>query len=342
MPVTQRGKGWQATVHHQGARFRETFETEAAALAWEHQAKAALMKGDTVPAKDGSSKVGNRAPRTLKELFDVVYAKYWATSKSAKTAEINAMKCINTLGQHTPPSAVTEARIDEMVFLFQTEGTSDSTINRRLSALSKMLTYAYERGYIQRKPKLDRMREPEHRVRYLSDAEEQGMIAYFNFIGQPDMADIVALGVDTGMRRGEILKVAVRDLSEGLITLWETKSGKARSIPLTTRAKEILERRAQGLDTHAKLFAEWTPDRVRHYWDLGRKHLGLMNDPQFIPHAMRHTFCSRLVQRGVPIATVSALAGHSSIQMTMRYAHLSPTHLAGAIKALEPAAFAVV
>jgi integrase len=332
MPVTQRGKSWQATVHHQGARYRESFPTEAEAKAWELQTKAALVRGENLPSKDGSG--NNSGPKTLQELFELCYQRFWKNSKSSKTAYYNAKKCIDTLGPHLPPSAVNEQRIDDMVFLFESEGTADSTINRRLSALSKMLTFALERGYILRKPKIDRKKEPEHRIRYITEEEEEGMIAYFNHIGQPDMADIVAVGVDTGMRRGEILKMAKRDLSDSLITLWETKGGKPRSIPLTTRAKEILNRRAEGLEREDKLFKDWTPDRIRHYWDLGRRHLGLMRDPQFIPHAMRHTFCSRLVQRGVDIVTVSKLAGHSSIQMTMRYAHLSPDNLVLAIKAL--------
>ncbi|MCC7537095.1 MAG: tyrosine-type recombinase/integrase [Deltaproteobacteria bacterium] len=53
-------------------------------------------------------------------------------------------------------------------------------------------------------------------------------------------------------------------------------------------------------------------------------------------HTLRHTFASRLVAAGVPIRAVQDLLGHASIQMTMRYAHLGPQELRGAIDVLEP------
>ena len=52
-------------------------------------------------------------------------------------------------------------------------------------------------------------------------------------------------------------------------------------------------------------------------------------------HTLRHTFISRLVQAGRPLPEVAALAGHCDIKMTLRYAHLAPSHLRAGIQALE-------
>ena len=54
-------------------------------------------------------------------------------------------------------------------------------------------------------------------------------------------------------------------------------------------------------------------------------------------HTLRHTFASQLVSEGVPINAVQELLGHSSIVMTMKYAHLAPSALRSAVDVLERA-----
>jgi integrase len=52
-------------------------------------------------------------------------------------------------------------------------------------------------------------------------------------------------------------------------------------------------------------------------------------------HTLRHTFASWAVMRGVTLKELQELLGHSSLAMTMRYAHLAPEHLRTAVGRLE-------
>ena len=58
-------------------------------------------------------------------------------------------------------------------------------------------------------------------------------------------------------------------------------------------------------------------------------------DKHVTTHTLRHTFGSQMVMAGVDLHTVSKLMGHASLQMTQRYAHLSPGHKARAMELLE-------
>jgi site-specific recombinase XerD len=79
---------------------------------------------------------------------------------------------------------------------------------------------------------------------------------------------------------------------------------------------------------------------ISNAFDRAVKELGL-NDgiedsrDKLVFHSLRHSFASRLVERGVDLYTVSKLMGHSSISMTERYSHLRPATLQAAVKTLE-------
>ena len=55
----------------------------------------------------------------------------------------------------------------------------------------------------------------------------------------------------------------------------------------------------------------------------------------FLFHDLRHAFVSNLVMEGVDLATMRELLGHKSIEMTLRYSHLSPDHKSRAVRVMD-------
>jgi len=78
-----------------------------------------------------------------------------------------------------------------------------------------------------------------------------------------------------------------------------------------------------------------TKHQAGHAWNMARKKMELQTDKEFVMHALRHTCASRLVNRGVDLYVVKEWLGHSSIQVTEKYAHLSPDKLAHAATILD-------
>ena len=333
MPVAQRGSSWQASVSHKGRRYRKDFPTKAEALAWEAETKAILLTGGT--PDEGRGKAGTGKPLTMTELKDMVYQSVWKGSRAEHTTMVNANIVVFTIGPDVPITKVDTRTIDAAIQAWQRQGNSGATINRKLAALGKMLRWAHQRTYIPAVPHIERRKESEHRLRWFTEKEEAEMLAYFQHTGQGEMADLCAVALDTGMRQGELLALDTHEVFDAWVRLdgQKTKSGRSRDIPLTKRARSILARRKTA-STDGKLFT-LTADQVRHKWDAMCAHIGLEDDPQAVFHVCRHTFGSRLVQRGVPILEVQKLMGHETLQMTLRYAKLAPKNLAQAIAVLD-------
>jgi integrase len=214
-------------------------------------------------------------------------------------------------------------------------GNSNSTINKKISALSFMMTHAIRRGKLKARLHLERLPDTGGRIRFLTRDEEANCLAVLEQWGKSDHADAFSILIDTGLRPGELWALQLRDLDMdlGLIHVWLNKTHKPRSVPMTERVKDIIIRRRS--ITQPLLFSEADNFWFEHVWDRMKFHLGLTEDEQFVPYALRHTCASRLVQKGVHLQVVQEWMGHKSIQTTLRYAHLCPKNLMDAVKVLE-------
>jgi integrase len=177
--------------------------------------------------------------------------------------------------------------------------------------------------------------EGEERVRWLTDEEEAQLLA----TAAPWLRDFILVGLDTGLRRSNLVGLQWSWLHEqGTVLVVPRQLVKAKKatvmIPLTTRAATIIQRQGrQGphVFTHSNGQA-YSVDQVGMAVIRTATQAEL---PGVSLHTLRHTFISRLVQAGRPLPEVAALAGHRDIKMTLRYAHLAPSHLRAGIQALE-------
>ena len=217
-----------------------------------------------------------------------------------------------------------DSLIDSLVDHFRSIGNRNSTINRKLSALYRLLRKAERSGQITRLPTYVRLRERNSRVRFLTAAEE-GMM--FGAIGASNAHHelLCRFLVDTGARIGEALALKWGDMHNNTATFWITKSGKSRSVPLTHRAALALEM-SRSFGGSGPFTAISYPN-FKYNWNRARKENGFADDPHMVPHILRHTCASRLVQAGIDLRRVQTFLGHQTIQMTLRYAHLATNDL---------------
>ncbi|OZC02845.1 tyrosine-type recombinase/integrase [Rubricoccus marinus] len=153
------------------------------------------------------------------------------------------------------------------------------------------------------------------------------------------LADLVVFACHTGLRRSELVNLRwdAVDLDSGMLTVantesFRTKSGADRKVPLSETAKAVLGRVEAAPNceyvftcSNGKISPDYLSQAFKKYaTKAGLKGVHL--------HHTRHTACSWLAQRGVPIEAIRRFAGHSTITVTERYMHLSDSMFSSSIR----------
>ena len=173
-------------------------------------------------------------------------------------------------------------------------------------------------------PKFDNRRQ-----RFLNDTEMSILLNQLLLLDpSKNWYEISLFAVNTGLRRGEIFNLSAIDIDLPSKTAYilDTKSGKNRNIHLNNIAFNIILRRICNINGNEKIFYPKNPRTFRKAVKESGLNKGITDLRQKIVfHSFRHTFASWLIQSGFPLALVSKMLGHSSIHVTMRYAHLAPS-----------------
>ncbi len=228
-------------------------------------------------------------------------------------------------------------------FTFQTRPAGKVTCDNDLGRLRRLFSLAIGWKLTRENPaKAVKLFRPDNkRDRFLSPDEEARIIAFC----PPDVGPAVVFAVNTGIRQGELLSLTWGqvDLGRKVITLTaeKTKGKKTRRVPLNAAAVAVLKGLPRGISPAAPVFPVMAGrdqrDLVRRFkWAVEETGINEGVEPRqrVTWHTLRHTFASRLVQRGVNLLTVKELLGHSTLVMVMRYAHLADDNLRSAVDSL--------
>jgi len=324
MPIKQRGTSWEASFSYEGKRYRRSLATHALCAEWIESRKYELKKGIAVYSESKDSDNWS-----LKKAFNQLFEVEWNGQRSQKENIYKMRQILKYFGETRPIRSITTEDVDEWTTSLKNRGDKNTTINRKLAGLRKVLKFSLKRKKIDECPYFTLQSEKENqRYRWITDEEERSILEYFK--EDREMTRFFIILVDTGMRRGELLNLTKNDVNftNSMVSIWETKADLPRSIPMTPRVIAMMRWCVNG-SSH-KLFNKGV-HYYRWRWDKMKEELNLKD---VVVHTLRHTFASRLAQRGGNIYHIQKLLGHRDISNTMIYAHLAPQDLASCIKLL--------
>jgi len=213
------------------------------------------------------------------------------------------------------------------------EQVAPGTVNRELALLKCMFNRAIEWGKADSNPvkKVKLFKENNKRDRYLPCEEISTLISH----SSPRLRGVVLFAINTGIRKGEIQNLLwqVIHFEQGYINIRDSKSGEGRKVPMNQTVRGVLISIPKHSQSQFVFCGEdGLPYNFRKSFETATLRAKITN---FRFHDLRHTFASHLVMSGVDLNTVRELLGHKTLDMTLRYSHLSPDHKGRAVELLS-------
>lgn len=246
----------------------------------------------------------------LKRILQETIRTDWANDKNREKAIANSNVVLDHFGDDRDIRSITYADVLEFIDAQRATGVTGSTINRKLSCLSKFYTVAKRFDAKIMRLELPRQKEGKPRQRIYTDDECNALVNYP--WSKPERRDLTVLFMDTGVRPGEITK-GVWSVKGDEITLLDTKNGDDRTLVLTPEAKAAALRLRKFIDSGAKLSYSSYYDEFKR----ARKRLGLGED--CVVYTMRHSVITKLAENTDNVLLIQKWAGHKDLATTQRY-----------------------
>lgn len=296
-------------------RIRKQFTTKSEALRFEAHSRTQHTQ---TPDWEPKSKPVER----LSSLIDQWFALHGQHLKDGKNRLQKLQSICNRLGN--PLAANFTAQMFTEYRSKRVRKVSENTINHEQAYLSAVFGELIRLGAWSlpnpllglRKLKID-----EHELTFLSLEQIQTLLSAMDESRNPYVKTISMICLATGARWGEAENLTSNHIRDDRVTYTKTKTSKNRTVPLP---EDVLLRIPK---VNGRLFGK-SYDAFTNA--LERSGIELPRGQR--THVLRHTFASHFIMNGGNILTLQKVLGHSTIETTMRYAHLAPKHLLEAVK----------
>jgi integrase len=236
------------------------------------------------------------------------------------------------LGANTPIESIATTDLDKLVNTLKKRPGKDKrlnpqTINRYLAAASAVLKYARTRGYIAGMPVVPWQKFEKKRMHFLTPEAEAEVLAAMENAGDRIASLVTRVLTATGLRWSEFAGLTPDMIQGEWIKLGKTKTNTPRDVPIDAELAEEL----RGIIIRGEVPAYYT---FRNALKRALKSAG--QSGELSVHGLRHTTATRLVHGGVNLAVVKDFLGHSSLNTTLKYTHVTSDLLQQAAKKISP------
>ena len=320
--IEKRGQFWRVKIRRTGLPPQtRSFDNRTQAQQWARGVESEIDKGIVVDRR-----VAQRL--SLAEILERYRREVTPTKRGATDENLRLKAMAQRPFARIRMSALTSSHLaayrDERLKV-----VSGATVNRELSTLSHAIDTARREWdvYLPTNPCTLVRRPPQGRPRdrRLQGDEEKRLLAACGGARNRWLAHFVALAIETGMRRGELLGLLWDnvDLERRTAFLPVTKNGESRGVPLSSRAVAVL--RTLPPSTNGSVFGELTREALKQSFKRAVRRAGIAG---LRLHDLRHEATSRFFEKGLNVMEVASVTGHKTLQMLKRYTHLSATDLA--------------
>ncbi|MFJ5485699.1 phage integrase [Pectobacterium actinidiae] len=304
-----------------GKRVRKQFASKGEALSYERQLKFAGISVDTSLAEDA----GQSLSELVQRWFDMHGRSLADGEGRLRKLELLCTNLGNPIANLFTKADFAEYRKQRLSGKFGRfdKPVKESTINREHSYLSAVFNELKRLGEWQGDNPLDGIRqykESDSELVFLYHDDIRLILNECDASSNPDLGSVVRICLATGARWSEAQELKQSQLVPYRVTYINTKGKRNRTVPISPELYQRLPRR------RGQLFSPCY-DAFRQA--LKRSQIDLPEGQ--LTHVLRHTFASHFMMNGGNILVLKDILGHTSIQMTMRYAHFAPDHLDAAV-----------